>query len=68
MISEFDIKRKRRTATVRPQIGQHVRSDARAKRAAKITGIGEIGASALVAGVGTCSQFDSGAQCGTWLG
>ena len=26
------------------QIGQHVRSDARAKRAAKITGLGEIGA------------------------
>ena len=50
------------------QIGLHVCSGARAKRAAKITGIGEIGASALVAGVGEFTQFDSGAQCGAWLG
>src|SRR5450755_4100995 len=31
------------------QVGQHVRSSAEAKRAAKVTGIGEIGASALTA-------------------
>jgi transposase len=50
------------------QIGQHVRSSADAKRAAKITGIGEIGASALVAGVGEFKQFSNGAQFGAWLG
>jgi transposase len=50
------------------QVGQHVRSDPRAKRAAKIMGIGELGASALVAGVGDFGQFKSGAQCGAWLG
>ena len=31
------------------QVGQHVRGSAQAKRAAKVTGIGELGASALVA-------------------
>jgi transposase len=50
------------------QIGQHVRSDAGAKRAAKITGIGELGASASVASVGEFKQFKSGAQFGAWLG
>ena len=50
------------------QIGQHVRSNPQARRAAKITGIGEVGASALVAGVGEFKQFKSGAQFGAWLG
>ena len=50
------------------QIGQHVRGSAQAKRAAKVTGIGELGASALVAGVGEFKQFSSGAQFGAWLG
>lgn len=50
------------------QVGQHVRSCAQAKRAAKITGIGELGASALAAGVGEFKQFRSGAQLGAWLG
>jgi transposase len=50
------------------QVGQHVRGSAQAKRAAKITGIGELGASALVAGVGEFKQFSSGAQFGAWLG
>jgi transposase len=50
------------------QVGQHVRSSPQAKRAAKITGIGELGASALVAGVGEFRQFSSGAQFGAWLG
>ena len=50
------------------QVGQHVRGSAQAKRAAKVTGIGELGASALVAGVGEFKQFSSGAQFGAWLG
>ena len=50
------------------QIGQYLRSNAAAKRAAQITGIGEIGASALTASVGDFTQFRSGAQFGAWLG
>jgi len=50
------------------QIGQHVRSCTAARRAARITGIGEIGASALTAAVGDFAQFNSGAQFGAWLG
>jgi transposase len=50
------------------QIGQHVRASPAAKRAAKVIGIGELGASALTAGVGDFSQFKSGHQFGAWLG
>ena len=50
------------------RVGLHVRSSAEAKRAAKITGIGELGASAFVAAVGEFKQFNSGAQFGAWLG
>jgi len=50
------------------QIGAHVRGSEDAKRAAKITGIGEIGASALIAGVGDFKQFKGGHQFGAWLG
>ena len=50
------------------QIGQHVRNSAQAKRAARITGIGEVGASAFTAAVGDFGQFKSGAQFGAWLG
>jgi transposase len=50
------------------QVGQHVRGSAEAKRAAKIIGIGELGASALVASVGDFKQFKSGDQFGAWLG
>lgn len=50
------------------QIGEHVRSSDDAKRAAKITGIGELGASALTAGVSDFKQFKSGAQFGAWMG
>ena len=50
------------------QIGAHVRSSPAAKRAAKVTGIGQIGASALTAGVGDFKQFKSGHQFGAWLG
>ncbi len=50
------------------QIGQHVRSTPQARRAARITGIGELGASGLVASVGDFGQFKNGAQFGAWLG
>jgi transposase len=50
------------------QVGQHVRTSAAAQRAAKIDGIGELGASALTASVGDFKQFKSGAQFGAWLG
>ena len=50
------------------QVGQHVRSSPQAKRAAKITGIGELGASALTAGVGDFRQFKGAHQFGAWLG
>ena len=50
------------------QVGQHVRGSPTAKRAAKVIGIGELGASALTAGVGDFKQFKSGHQFGAWLG
>lgn len=50
------------------QIGRHVRSSVDAKRAARITGIGELTASATTAAVGDFAQFKSGAQFGAWLG
>ena len=50
------------------EIGAHVRSSLAAHRAAKINGIGEIGASALTAGVGEFKQFKSGHQFSAWLG
>ena len=50
------------------QIGANLRGSDDAKRAAKITGIGEIGASAFIAGVGDFKQFKGGHQFGAWLG
>jgi transposase len=50
------------------QVGQHVRASPAATRAAKVIGIGELGASALTAGVGDFTQFKSGHQFGAWLG
>jgi transposase len=50
------------------QIGQHVRSSAAAKRAAKVIGIGELGASAVTASVVDFKQFRSGDQFGAWMG
>jgi transposase len=50
------------------QVGQHVRSSPAARRAATITGIGELGASALIAAVGDFKQFNSAHQFGAWLG
>jgi transposase len=50
------------------QVGQHVRGDERAKRAAKVPGIGELSASAVVAIVGSFEQFKSGDQLSAWMG
>jgi transposase len=50
------------------QVGQHVRGDDRAKRAAQVPGIGELSASATVASVGRFEQFSSAQQFGAWLG
>jgi transposase len=50
------------------QVGMHVRSTPQAKRAAKITGIGELTASAMVASVGDFKQFKAAHQFGAWLG
>jgi len=50
------------------QVGQHVRSSPAARRAAKIDGIGALGASALTASVGDFNQFRSGDQFGAWVG
>jgi transposase len=50
------------------RIGQHVRSSEAAKRAAKVIGIGELGASALTASVGEFKHFKSADQFGAWLG
>jgi len=50
------------------QVGQHVRGSAAAQRAARVTGIGELGASAMTASVVDFKQFKSGAQFGAWLG
>ena len=50
------------------QIGEHVRGSEEAQRAARINGIGEIGASALTAGVGDFKQFKGGHQLSAWMG
>jgi transposase len=50
------------------QVGLHVRSSPQARRAAQITGIGELGASATTASVGEFKQFKSADQFGAWLG
>lgn len=50
------------------EVGQHVRGSDEAKRAAKVMGIGELGASALVGGVGEFKQFRAAHQFGAWLG
>lgn len=50
------------------QIGRHVSTSSQARRAARITGIGEVTASAITASIGDFAQFRSGAQFGAWLG
>jgi transposase len=50
------------------RIAHHVRSDARAKAAATLQGIGPVTASAPVASVGDFGQFANARQFGAWLG
>lgn len=50
------------------RIEAHARSDAQARKAMDIRGIGAIGASAIVASVGEFTQFRRAAQFGAWLG
>jgi transposase len=50
------------------RIASHVRSDARAAKAAALHGIGPTTASALIASVGDWAQFANGRQFGAWLG
>lgn len=50
------------------QILEHGRQNALVKKAERILGIGKIGASALIAGVGDMRQFKRGSQLGAWLG
>jgi len=50
------------------RIAEHVRSDARARAAATLLGIGPTTASALVATVGEFAQFANARQFGAWLG
>ena len=50
------------------RITAHVRTDAKAKAAAQLCGIGPVTASALVASVGDFTQFKTGSQFGAWLG
>lgn len=49
-------------------IGSHARDDQRVKAVAQLNGIGPIGASALIAGVGDFSVFNNGPQFAAWLG
>lgn len=46
----------------------HMSSEAQAKAAAQLSGIGPITASALVASMGDFTQFKTAAQFGAWLG
>jgi transposase len=50
------------------QIARHVRIDEVAQRALSTLGVGPLGASALAATVGDCSQFQNGRQFSAWLG
>ena len=50
------------------QIGQHVRSCDDARRAARVIGIGEVGASAFTASVADFKQFVCARQFASWLG
>ncbi len=49
-------------------IGLHARDDARVQALAQVQGIGPLGASALVAGVGDAGVFRNGPQFAAWLG
>lgn len=50
------------------RIAEHVRTDARATKAATLLGVGPITASAIAASVGELEQFANARQFGAWLG
>lgn len=50
------------------RIAVHVKTDATARTAAQLVGIGPVGASALAASVSDLRQFKTAAQFGAWLG
>lgn len=50
------------------KVEAHIHRDARARRLCKISGIGPITASALVATIGNGRDFKNGRQLGAWLG
>ena len=50
------------------RIAQHVRDNPAVRRAARLMGIGAVGASAVVATVDDFGQFNNGAQFGAWCG
>lgn len=50
------------------RIAQYVRDNAAVRQAAQLTGIGPVGASAVVATVDDFKQFKNGAQFGAWCG
>jgi transposase len=49
-------------------IGEHARRDGRVQAVAQLQGVGPIGASALIAGVGSIQAFKNGPQFAAWLG
>jgi transposase len=49
-------------------LAEHVRTDARATKAATLLGVGPITASAIAASVGELEQFANARQFGAWLG
>jgi transposase len=50
------------------RVGEHVRSCPKARQAAQVSGIGNLGASAHIAKVGDFGQFDSAKQYAAWEG
>ena len=50
------------------RIAAHAKDNPAVKKAATLTGIGPVGASAAVATVGDFKQFKNGAQFGAWIG
>jgi transposase len=50
------------------RIAEHVRTDARATKAATLLGVGPFTASAIAASVGELEQFANARQFGAWLG
>jgi transposase len=50
------------------ELEQHARGDERAKRIQQLSGVGPIGASAIVASVANAHEFKNGRQFAAWLG